>query len=495
MRDVLKPQALLLVALLAAVLALLFPSFSSLNDLWRDTENHTYTHGYLILGICCWLIWRAMPRVLAQKASPAYWLLLPLVIATAAWAVAFTAGVQDIYLLMLPVIAWLALATAFGVAVGRQLLLPIGFILFALPLWSSGNFILQQLTVWVNSFLVWAAGMSVYVHGNYVTLPAGLIEIADGCSGLHFFIVGVAIAVLYGELGDDTLRRRIEWIALAATLSMVSNWLRVFSITVAGYLTDMQHYLVRVDHYVFGWFVFAGMLIIFFWIANRRAATHIALRDPEPAPVEPIGRNAVAACCALLVAGLFPLLAWRATAAQAVQPMDVSWPALENATSTAGTDWRPIHPGASASGQRGYQLNSGASVALYQAIYAQQRQGAEMVGGGSSIFGPSEEWVVVAERTLRDDSGPWQEWEVRSARENVLIRARWQIGDRIFVRPFASQLWYGVARLFTPVTSRVTALRALCTQDCTAAQAALDEAGKLLSSQPVLIVSHTGIVR
>ena len=50
-------------------------------------------------------------------------------------------------------------------------------------------------------------------------VPAGSLEIAGGCSGLHFFIVGVAIAALYGELNRDSLRTRVQLVALAALLA------------------------------------------------------------------------------------------------------------------------------------------------------------------------------------------------------------------------------------------------------------------------------------
>ncbi len=486
----------IVLAVLAAVLVLLSPGFGALHALWTDTDDRAYTHGYLVLGICAWLVWRALPEVLAARPAPAPMLLVPLALATAVWAIALTAGVQDLHLLMLPVITWLAIAAVTGARAARSLLLPIGFFVFALPLWSSGNFILLQMTVWVNTALVWMTGITAYVNGNFVQVPAGMFEIADGCSGLHFFVVGLAVAVLYGEIGRDTLRRRIEWVALIAVLSVVANWLRVFTIIVAGYVTDMQHYLVRVDHYRFGWFVFAGVLMLFFWIANRRAGPAGAPANTARAQAGvPLPRAAMAAGVTVLVAAIFPLLAWRAVLGHDGAPADAFPVAMTDAAPPRSpSGWQPVYPGASSSGFHVLQVPAGEPVEVFQAAYARQQQGAELVGGGTSLFG-DERIELVDERRVGSANGPWREWELQTGAAVFVVRAHWQIGGRRFARPAASQLWYGVARLFAPIESRVVALRVQCQEDCAAARAALDEAGELLSSQSVAWVPDTRIGR
>jgi hypothetical protein len=49
----------------------------------------------------------------------------------------------------------------------------------------------------------------------------------------------------------------------------------VFLLVVIGYTTEMQHYFVRVDHYWFGWAIFAVAIAIYFAIARR-------VRDDAP---------------------------------------------------------------------------------------------------------------------------------------------------------------------------------------------------------------------
>ncbi len=69
---------------------------------------------------------------------------------------------------------------------------------------------------------------------------------------------------------------------------------------VAGYLTDMQHYLVRVDHYYFGWALFAVAMAVFFLLARGKPPTppdQRALDSAElDAPTRSIRAHTVVAC-------------------------------------------------------------------------------------------------------------------------------------------------------------------------------------------------------
>src|SRR5688572_18995847 len=42
-----------------AVFALYWPTTLSLFDRWQDTVHRTYTHGYFIVALSVWLVWRA----------------------------------------------------------------------------------------------------------------------------------------------------------------------------------------------------------------------------------------------------------------------------------------------------------------------------------------------------------------------------------------------------------------------------------------------------
>ena len=68
-----------------------------------------------------------------------------------------------------------------------------------------------------------------------------------------------------------------------AALALLANWLRVYTVIEAGYLTDMHHYLVSVSHYWFGWGVFALALVAFFWLSTWLPAGAATARETSRA--------------------------------------------------------------------------------------------------------------------------------------------------------------------------------------------------------------------
>src|SRR5690349_15687589 len=95
---------MILLPLLAAVGAC-WPSFQSLHFTWVDWQTTTHTHGYLIVGLCVWLIWRKF-RNFNYAHVPRWWHLLPLCASSTIWLFAVQAGVQTVEFAVLPMVLW-----------------------------------------------------------------------------------------------------------------------------------------------------------------------------------------------------------------------------------------------------------------------------------------------------------------------------------------------------------------------------------------------------
>ena len=248
-----------------------------------------------------------------------------LLASSVAWSVAWLAGIEVAHQALLPVLLLASVATFGGWRVARVAALPVGYLYFAIPVWDQVNGLLQQLTIVAVTGLLKLLAIPAYIDGPYVHLGSGSFEIAGGCSGLHFFIVACAIAVLFGEQGRDTLRTRIKLVLIAGAMAMVMNWVRVATIIIAGYLTDMQSFLVKVDHYYFGWALFGVLLVIFYWLVPRwlKLQHNPPPPLPAPAPALPRGRFAAALVVTVVLLALVPTLALRAQTQAQTRPRRV----------------------------------------------------------------------------------------------------------------------------------------------------------------------------
>jgi EpsI family protein len=477
-------------ALFAGALALLWPTTSSLIVEWEDTNKTTYTHGYLIVLICAWLLLRG--RDVREAAHPAIrvGLLAPIAAISVLWLLALRSGLQAAHQVLLPPLFLLALWSTLGFQAALRAAFTAGYLYFAIPVWGVVNGLLQSTTTLVVGQLLRITGVHAYVDGNIVHLAAGTFEIAGGCSGLHFFIVGTALAALYGEIHRDNLVARLKLLMLAIGLALLANWLRVYIIVLAGYLTDMQHYLVRVSHYGFGWAVFAVTMVAFFFIASRMAVTGAA--TPVPAVTRPKsqpGLLLLTAALSLAAVAVGPV--WNILVPLRTTPIAVADEARlpRNPGAWAGpvkghsTDWLPAYPAADAV-QLGTYSNGALNVQMFTAVYASQSQGKELVTYDNSIAGDadvleSRDLPSAKELVIAVASG--QRW---------VVRYFYQIDSLRTHRDLEEQLRYGLASLAGQPASAIFAFGSPCVPDCDVARAAIDSFAT--DASPQIMASPAG---
>ncbi len=478
----------MLVFVLLVSLVTLWPSWTALADAWINRA--AYSHGFLIAVICVGLILRLRPGFAAEIPDPQIAGILLLTALLIIWLFMRFAGIQIIELLLLPAVVWAACFTVMGWRVSARLLFPFGFLYFAIPVWHSGNFILQWLTVQAVERMISAAGFLAYIDGNFVFLSSGAFEIADGCSGLNFFIVGTAISMLYGYLYLPDLRRRTILLLAGVLMAIVMNWVRVFIIIYAGYLTDMQHYLVKVDHTNFGWALFALLLVPLVMIARRlegkaESSDYSSIRsnhvNADLAAYKTSTSLAFVGTAALMItASIFGMIQ-NGSSQLSCEPIRIpqqsgDWRLVDKLEN----DWSPVFAGAADEAMRHYE-NGRHVVTLYMNIYSEQSEGSELIGYENHIEGAGkwkhsgsarkkiylDEGVVwdVSETILKSDEG-----------ERRIIYYWYIVGGHKAVDDLTAKLWQGYSRLAGNSQAGIMAISSLCTNDdCAGARAGLQQ--------------------
>jgi exosortase A len=453
---------------------LFWPTTLSLVEQWEDTVRRSYTHGYLIVVLTLWLLWRNRSAWAAVELRPNVFACIAVIVASIVWLIAYRAGVRIAHQALLPAMIFGAFTACYGVAAARRNLLPFGFLYFAIPLWDALNPLLQSASTFAVRMLLRIAGIPAYFSGNTFTLPAGSLEIAGGCSGLHFFIVGLAIAVLYGEMNRDSLRTRVKLVALAALLAMLTNWIRIFIIAIAAHVTDMQHYLVREEHLSFGWMMFVGTMVIFFLIARRwpvQSAPVAESNASSPQTGAIAWNGAAMALASLLVAPTWLLADSNVVPAEHVpdlMPLRVGGWSTE---SLARRDWQPVFIGADLI-QRAAYARGERSVEGFAALYVDQHQGKELVDMDNSVLGEN---LNVRRHPASADAEPWTEIEAADSRgDRWLVWYAYLLDRQWYAKTLPMQIQYGVRSLTSAPLSAVVAFRTPCAgEDCSAARETL----------------------
>ena len=268
----------LVIALVALALLACWPSAAALWDLWV-WNRYVDGHGPVIVAISLALLVRSRHALAGADVRPSVAGAAGLFACGLAWLSSLRTGSEVLPLLLLPVILLVAVFAAFGRKVAAITAFPIGYLYFAEPVGHVLIGPLQSLTTRVVGAVVPLLGMPVTVAGNILIFsPSISFEVTPICGGVNFLVVGLAAAALIGELQQASFRRRTLQIAAMALLMMVSNWVRVLVIIVAGYSTDMRSLLATRGHWYLGWILFA---LVMFGFARVSAG---GSRSASPAP-------------------------------------------------------------------------------------------------------------------------------------------------------------------------------------------------------------------
>lgn len=266
---------------------------------WLVFEE-SYSQGSLLLVVAIYVFVRKYRQVRPVEGFYPFWL-IPFALGLAVYALGAFILIQAFQQLVLLPLMWCSLAIFWGWRQARHFIVSIGVMFFSINIWEIIRPHLQYLTTHVDGFFLGLLGVKFYVVGTFVHLPGiGSFHVARGCSGLNYFLVGLTIAFLYGELRDMRWRNRFLLAAVGGFMSLVANWIRAFCIIYAGYASDMKSSLVT-NHNTFGWVVFALSLLPMFWLAKRLEIAEAAPYEAHPVDVDPKNAGARKAWVALLL--------------------------------------------------------------------------------------------------------------------------------------------------------------------------------------------------
>ena len=204
--------------------------------IWARTT--TFNHGFVVPPIVLWLAWRQRHALARVPLRPSAW---PLVAIAALGVLALSGVLARVNVLpQFALVASIALTVpaVLGWPATRVLAFPLCFLFFALPV---GDFLLPKLMDWTADFTVAAlraTGIPVYRQGLVFVIPSGTWSVVEACSGVRYLIASLMVGTLYAYLIYRSTTRRVVFIACAAAVPIVANWMRAYLIVLLGHLSD-----------------------------------------------------------------------------------------------------------------------------------------------------------------------------------------------------------------------------------------------------------------
>ncbi|GAB2860680.1 exosortase A [Pseudoduganella ginsengisoli] len=398
-----RHAAVLAAAALLLMVALYFATAASLVAIWNSSE--TFMHGYVILPISLWLIWRRRDNLALYPPRPYWPALVALGLAGAAWLLARMGEVQVVmqyaFVAMLP----LAVLAIVGVQLARSFAFPLLFLLAAVPF---GEVLIDPLINFTADFTVWTLqlmGMPVLRNGTHFEIPSGNWSVVEACSGLRYLVSSITLGFLYAYLTYTSTWRRACFVLLSLVVPVIANGLRAVMIVLLGHYSGMT-LAVGVDHLIYGWLFFGLVMLLMFWIGgywreDEEAAAPATIQAAAAQPAVPTRTSAIAALVTVAVAAIWPVMAAyndHVNYNPAVPQLALSLPLPP---AKPYSTWEPRYMPADASISQVVQAADGAPVAVHIMAYRNQSNSKALISSSNKLTGEKEANHVVANGTAQ----------------------------------------------------------------------------------------------
>lgn len=257
---------LIIVFLVSIILAL--AQFDIVINIWHFSfDDGTYSHAYLIPFISAYLYYELFKEGTLLIATKINYLALITTLVLAFILVLFTTaqfttGYRLFFILFYSSLIALVLKPSFKV------IFPSLFLVFLLPIWGILTPYLQALSTSAVTSIMQLTGIPTYVEGNFISIPAGVFEIAGGCSGLRYLLVSLSVSSLFIFLNIKNAKDGVVFFTVAVLGALITNWLRITLLILIGHYTEMESELMN-DHNAFGWYLYIPFLIFLFYFGQR----------------------------------------------------------------------------------------------------------------------------------------------------------------------------------------------------------------------------------
>lgn len=477
-----SPALALLVLAMLAPFALYYGTAASMVSIWNSSE--TFAHGYAILPISLWLIWRRRESFAQIPAIPYPPALLLLAVLGAGWLAGRMGDVsvvmQYCFVAMIPTAA-LAL---FGPRLAGAFAFPLLFLLFAVPF---GEVFVEPLIHLTADFTVWAVqatGIPVLRNGTRFDLPTGSWSVVEACSGIRYLISSITLGSLYAYLTYSSNRRRAVFIALSIVVPIVANGLRAYMIVMIGHYSSMEH-ATGVDHLVYGWLFFGLIMFIMFWLGS------FWRQDETPAPAQApaqsrAGSDAGARRIVPMAAAVIALLAlWPAFSAinermnRNPAPVQLAEPAIRLDQAGGFPDWQVRYMEPDARLARTWQVpGADRPVRLEVLYYRNQDKQKGLISSVNRLTGDKDAFHPVSASSRKETAGavtlPVRETVLASREGKLLVWQTMWVNGGYLTSNVAGKLRQAQGRLlFQGDDGALVLLAAPYSDDPDAARAAL----------------------
>lgn len=212
----------LIAILIASFILTFFPVWKRLIMTWSSSDE--YSHGFFIVPLCCYILWRKKQILAEIPIRPSSWGLAFVIFSLLLYLFAYLAEIMTLTSFSMVLLLAGVVIYFYGFLMFKELIFPLFLLLFMIPVPAQ---IYAKLTIPLQLFVskssTWLAatfGLPIYREGNVIHLADRTFEVVRACSGLRSVISLLTLSALfaYFTLKSSFLRTILFFSAVPAAI-------------------------------------------------------------------------------------------------------------------------------------------------------------------------------------------------------------------------------------------------------------------------------------
>jgi exosortase D (VPLPA-CTERM-specific) len=258
-----------IIVLTALFIAAYWVPLGTMARVWMDNEDYSY--GFMIPLASAYLLWEKRKTLSSIPVGSAWGSLPILLLFTLISLYGMLGSSGNVAMPSVPVLIVLFTLFCFGFETVKRLMLPLGFLVFMVPLPAVIDrylgLYLKALSTKLGGAIIAMSNIPVNVSGNIIDLGVTQLQVVDACSGMRYILPLLALGVLYAYFFERVLWKRVVCVLATIPLGVLFNALRI---GITGLLTDRYGPVVAKGffHDMSGWVVFVFAFVMLFGISR-----------------------------------------------------------------------------------------------------------------------------------------------------------------------------------------------------------------------------------
>ncbi len=211
-----------------------WPVVLELLQTWSDNED--YSHGFFIIPVCCYLIWKKACSADFSSEKFNGLGLCVVIIGLCLYLSGLFSQFRTLANYSFILVAWASLFFLFGYHFFKKFGWELFLLVFMLPipsrLYAAITLPLQLVVTKIAYVALQLFGIPVYREGNILHLSNTTLEVVNACSGLRSILTIIVLAFIMACLFFQKSSYRIVLICFAVPLAILANFIRVIVIAV-----------------------------------------------------------------------------------------------------------------------------------------------------------------------------------------------------------------------------------------------------------------------